>query len=104
MDDYKNMMWARYESLSQEWHAHHSAKQTYFSLGIALLAAAEQKVDATPMEGFSSTELDGLLGLPEKGLRSAVILALGYRDEANDYLVKLKKVKTPREEFITKIS
>ncbi|KLT68348.1 MULTISPECIES: NAD(P)H-dependent oxidoreductase [Flavobacterium] len=103
MDDYKNSLWGMYEPLGQEWHANHAARQAYISFGIALAAAAEQEVDATPMEGFVPAEVDKLLGLNELGLKSAVILTLGYRDEANDWLVNMKKVRTPKSEFITEI-
>ncbi|MBB5638889.1 nitroreductase [Pedobacter cryoconitis] len=48
-------------------------------------------------------ELDELLGLDKMGLKSTVILALGYRDEANDWLVGMKKVRTSKEDFITEI-
>ena len=78
-------------------------KQTYLALGFSLVAAAAEQVDATPMEGFNYPALDELLGLKEKGLRTAVILPLGYRDEANDWLMNLKKVRTPQEKFITEI-
>ncbi|WP_166922025.1 NAD(P)H-dependent oxidoreductase [Flavobacterium poyangense] len=103
MDDYKNTLWGMYEPLGQEWHANHAARQAYISFGIAIAAAAEQKVDATPMEGFLPAEVDKLLGLNELGLKSAIILTLGYRDEANDWLVNMKKVRTPQNEFITEI-
>lgn len=103
MDDYKNSLWGMYEPLGQEWHANHAARQAYISFGIALAAAAEQEVDATPMEGFVPAEVDKLLGLNKLGLKSAVILTLGYRDEANDWLVNMKKVRTPKSEFITEI-
>ncbi|MET4080859.1 nitroreductase/dihydropteridine reductase [Pedobacter sp. UYP30] len=96
---YQNTLWGMYEPLGQEWHQNHSAKQAYISLGIALVAAAEQKVDATPMEGFQAPMMDDFLGLKELGLKSAVIMAIGYRDEENDWLVNLKKVRTPEEEF-----
>ncbi|WP_298155973.1 nitroreductase family protein [Flavobacterium sp.] len=75
------------------WHA----KQTYIALAIGLVAAAEQKVDSTPMEGFNSLLLDDLLQLQERGLRSTVIMALGYRDVKNDYLVNLKKIRRPKD-------
>jgi nitroreductase/dihydropteridine reductase len=103
MDDYKKTLWGMYEPLPTEWHANHAARQAYIALGVAMVAAAEQQVDATPMEGFSNDELDKLLGLKELGLKSAVILPLGYRDEANDWLVNMKKVRTPKETFITEI-
>ena len=103
MDEYKTRLWGMYEPLSKEWHANHAARQAYIALGVAMVAAAEQEVDATPMEGFSADEMDKLLGLKELGLKSAVILPLGYRDAANDWLVNMKKVRTPKEAFITEI-
>jgi len=103
MDEYKQRLWGMYEPLGQEWHANHAAKQAYISFGIAIAAAAEQQVDATPMEGFIPAEVDKLLGLSELGLKSALVLPLGYRDDANDWLVNLKKVRTSQEEFITEI-
>ncbi|WP_231561349.1 hypothetical protein [Sphingobacterium sp. T2] len=67
---------------------------------MAIAAAAEQKVDATPMEGFDNEQLDKLLGLDKLGLKSVTLLALGYRDEANDWNVKLKKVRFSKEDFV----
>lgn len=99
MDDYKSNLWGMYSQLSEEKHATHAAKQAYIALGIAMLAAAEQKVDATPMEGFDPIALDELLNLKEKGLKSAAILPLGYRDTANDWLVNMKKVRRPQNEL-----
>lgn len=103
MDDYKTRLWGLYEPLGTEWHAVHAAKQAYISFELAIAAAAEQKVDATPMEGFDNNALDELLHLNEKGLRSVVILPLGFREEAGDWLVNLKKYRTPTDEFVTEI-
>ncbi|MFD1605587.1 NAD(P)H-dependent oxidoreductase [Flavobacterium artemisiae] len=103
MDEYKARLWGMYEPLGQEWHANHAARQAYISFGLAIAAAAEQKVDATPMEGFIPAEVDKLLGLNELGLKSVLVLPLGYRDETGDWLVNLKKVRTPQDEFITEI-
>ncbi|CAM3540416.1 NAD(P)H-dependent oxidoreductase [Flavobacterium chungbukense] len=103
MDEYKQRLWGMYEPLGQEWHANHAARQAYISFGLAIAAAAEQQVDTTPMEGFIPAEVDKLLGLNELGLKSVLVLPLGYRDEENDWLVNLKKVRTPQEDFITEI-
>lgn len=100
-DEYKKSLLNMYTPLPDEWHYNHAARQAYIALGLAMAAAAEQQVDATPMEGFDNGALDNILSLNEKGLKSAVILALGYRDVANDWLVNLKKVRTPKDEFIT---
>ncbi|HLP54423.1 MAG TPA: nitroreductase family protein [Fluviicola sp.] len=104
MDDYKNMLWGLYEPLGHEWHATHAAKQTYIAFSMAIAAAAEQQVDATPMEGFIPEEMDKILGLKELGLKSTVILPIGYRDESNDWLVNMKKVRKPKEQFVTELA
>lgn len=80
-----------------------AAKQSYIALGTALIAAASQEVDATPMEGFDSAALDELLGLQEKGLKSVSILPLGYRDLNQDWLISLPKVRTPKQKFFLSI-
>ncbi len=103
MDAYKQRLWGMYEPLSKEWQANHAAHQAYIALGIAMTAAAEQQVDATPIEGFLPLELDKILELKEKGLKSTVILPLGYRDADNDWLVNMKKVRTPKDSFIIEI-
>ncbi|MFD1628839.1 MULTISPECIES: NAD(P)H-dependent oxidoreductase [Sphingobacteriaceae] len=102
-EDYKQRLLNLYESLGKEWQENHTAKQAHISYGLAIAAAAEQKVDATPMEGFDNTKMDEFLGLNQSGLKSVVILPIGYRDKENDWLVKLKKWRTPKEEFITEI-
>ncbi len=79
-----------------------NSKQAYIALGFALVAAAVEEIDSTPMEGFDKNLLDDLLQLKEKGLRSSVIMTLGYRDIKNDYLVNLKKVRREKDKlFIT---
>ncbi|MCE7054202.1 nitroreductase family protein [Algoriphagus sp. AGSA1] len=80
-----------------------TTKQAYIALGTGLIAAAAEKVDATPMEGFDAGHFDELLGLKEKGLKSVVLLALGYRDEVNDSNARLKKVRWPKEDFVITI-
>jgi nitroreductase len=80
-----------------------AAKQAYIALGTALIAAAAEKVDATPMEGFDAENFDKVLGLKDKGLKSIVLISLGYRDEENDSLARLKKVRWPNDEFVKHI-
>lgn len=81
-----------------------SSKQAYIGLGTGLIAAANLKIDATPMEGFDAEKFDRLLGLKEKKLKSVVLLSLGYRDEKNDYFAKLKKVRIPKHEFAIRVA
>ena len=79
-----------------------AAKQTYIALGFALVAAATEEIDATPMEGFKPDAVDEALGLKALGLHSAVAVTLGYRDAANDYLSGAKKVRRASEKLIIK--
>lgn len=81
-----------------------SAKQAYIGLGTSLIAAANLRIDTTPMEGFDADKFDNLLKLKERNLKSVVVLALGYRDEDKDCLAKLKKVRLPKQEFYIKAS
>lgn len=79
----------------------HAARQAYIALGVALVAAAEQEVDSTPMEGFSPDAVDAILGLKARGLRSVVLMPLGYRDAAGDWLLPMAKVRKARDTLVT---
>ncbi len=100
-DEYKNGLKQQLFSFTEEQQAAHAGKQSYISFGIAIAAAAELRVDSTPMEGFVNDQLDAYLGLKERGLKSQTILALGKRHDEGDWLVNLKKVRQPKEKFIT---
>ena len=78
----------------------HTARQAYIAFGVALMAAAFEGVDSTPMEGFDADAVDEILGLREKGLRAVTLLPLGYRDTEGDWLVNLKKVRRAKENFV----
>ena len=99
-DDYKNGLKAQLFALTEEQQTAHAAKQSYIAFSTAIVAAAMEGVDSTPMEGFNNAELDNLLELNKAGLKSATILALGYRDTEGDWLVNLAKVRTATEDFI----
>ena len=78
-----------------------AARQAYIGLGAALIAAAFEEVDATPMEGFDPEAVDEILGLKARHLRSVLLLPLGYRAAERDWLVNLQKVRRPVEQFIS---
>lgn len=81
----------------------HAARQAYIALGFAMLAAAEEGVDSTPMEGFDPAKVDEILGLADKGLRSVILLPLGYRDASGDWLLPLKKVRKGSDALFARI-
>lgn len=81
----------------------HAARQAYIALGFALIAAADQEVDSTPMEGFDPATVDKILGLKERGLRSVVLLPLGYRDPTGDWLLAMPKVRKSNDALVTHV-
>ena len=83
------------EQQQQEW----AARQAYIGLGTALIAAAEQKVDACPMEGFDKQQFADILGLKESGLKPVVMMAIGYRSPDDAMASQLKVRKTKEELF-----
>jgi nitroreductase len=99
-ENYFKGLKAMYVPRDADVNGQHTARQAYIALGFAMLAAAEQEVDATPMEGFDTAQADKALGLAEKGLKSQVILTLGYRGEG-DWLEKAPKVRKPAEAMFT---
>ncbi len=103
-ENYRQMLLNSYPQRDPQVNFDHAARQAYIGLGTALVAAAAEGIDSTPMEGFDPKALDEILGLDKKGLRSVVMLPLGYRQEEGDWLVKLKKVRRPREDFINEIN
>jgi glycosyltransferase involved in cell wall biosynthesis len=77
------------------------AKQTYLALGNLLNAAAELKIDVTPMEGFNAKQVNEILGLDALNLNAAVMATIGYRHE-EDATQHYKKVRKSNEDlFIT---
>lgn len=99
LEDFKNTLLNMAKNRTQEENFEWAARQAYIAFGTALVAAAAEKVDATPMEGFNSAALDELLNLKEKGLRSVTMLPLGFRDAENDWLVNLPKVRREKEKL-----
>lgn len=97
---YTDKLKSMYLPQSAEENFVHTARQAYIGFGLSIAMAAELKVDCTPMEGFVSSEVDKLLGLSEKGLKSVTMLPLGYRDPEGDWLATMKKVRNPKEEFV----
>lgn len=98
--NYKKNMLGR----TDEENYRSAVSQTHIALGTAVAAAALERVDATPMGGFNQEALDELLGLKERGLKSAVLLALGHRDESQDWLVNQKKVRRPKEKLFVELA
>jgi nitroreductase / dihydropteridine reductase len=98
LDGYKGMMTGMITGMSAEQQQNWAAKQVYIALGMALVAAAQQKVDACPMEGFDAAQFNKILGLDKKGLKSVVILPIGFRAE-DDAFANYAKVRKPKAQI-----
>lgn len=98
---FADMMKGTIANLSQDAKNIWTAKQTYIALGTLLAAAAELKIDATPMEGFNAAAFNEILGFDKLGLKASVIATVGYRHGEDD-TQHYKKVRKSHEElFIT---
>lgn len=95
---YGDFMKTKITSLSDDTKDIWTSKQTYLALANLLSAAAELKIDVSPMEGFEAEAFNEILGLEEKGLNAAVIAAIGYRHE-EDLTQSYKKVRKSNEEL-----
>jgi len=92
-----------YTNRSQAINYNHACRQAYIALGFCMETAALLKVDSAPIENFDSEQLDKALDLHSLNIKSVVALCLGYRNEEEDWLVNLKKVRNLEEDFIIKI-
>ena len=82
----------------QQW----SKNQAYIALGNLMTICAIENIDACPMEGFISKKYDSILKLNDKGLKSVLLLPVGYRAK-DDMFSTFKKVRKPIKETIIEI-
>ena len=100
-ENYRQMLLDAYPKRDAETNFEHAARQTYIAFMAAITQATYEGLDSTPMEGFDSEALDEMLELRDKGLRSTLLLPIGYKDIEKDWLVKLEKVRKPMDELVT---
>lgn len=93
LQGYADFMKSKITTLSEEARNVWTSKQTYLALGNLLNAAAELKIDVTPMEGFEPEQYDEILGLKKLGLHASLVATIGYRHEedATQHYVKVRK-------------
>jgi nitroreductase len=98
---YADFMKMKITALPEEDRNTWTSKQTYLALANLLNAAAEMKIDVTPMEGFEPEKVNEILGLSALGLHATLLATVGYRHE-EDATQHYKKVRKSNEElFIT---
>lgn len=98
---YGDFMKSKITTLDPEVKKVWTSKQTYLALGNLLNAAAELKIDITPMEGFDPAQVNQILGLDKLNLNASLIATVGYRHQ-EDTTQFYKKVRKSQEDlFIT---
>ncbi|WP_222983594.1 NAD(P)H-dependent oxidoreductase [Flagellimonas meishanensis] len=97
---YSDFMKSKLLELPSETKQNWTSKQAYIAFSNTMQAAAELKIDTCPMEGFQAEAYNDILGLNEKNLNAAVVLAVGYRS-AEDETQHLPKVRKSKEELFT---
>jgi len=102
-DNYRRVLTGAYPERPQHENFQHAARQAYIGLAFAMLAAAQEQVDCTPMEGYYPALLDDMLGLGRRGLKSVALLPLGYRDASQDWLAGVVKSRRPMAQFVTEL-
>jgi nitroreductase len=95
--------WMALLGLPHEEFIHWAAKQTYITMAYASVAAAELKIDSTPVEGFESEKVDEILHLDGQNLKSTLLFPLGYRDEAKDALAGAPKIRKDSDDLFIRI-
>ena len=98
---YSGFMKSKISTLSEDEKNIWSSKQTYLALGNLLNAAAELKVDVTPMEGFDPIQYNEILGLSALGLHASLVATIGYRSTEDDTQHYAKVRKSNEDLFIT---
>lgn len=90
---YADFMKMKITGLPEEQRNIWTSKQTYLALANLMNAAAELKIDVTPMEGFEPEKVNEILGLPAKGLNASLLATIGYRheDDATQHYAKVRK-------------
>jgi nitroreductase len=99
---YGGFMKSKIVSLPHEDKNAWTSKQTYLALANLMNAAAELKIDVTPMEGFEPEKVNEILGLNQKGLNATLLAPVGYRHE-EDATQFYAKVRKSNEELFIKM-
>jgi nitroreductase len=60
------------------------ARQAYIALGFILSAAAQNGIDACPMEGFDASAVEKILGIREEGYAAYALCPVGFRSSEDE--------------------
>ena len=102
LQGYSDFMKSKIVPLPADKKAIWTSKQTYLALANLMNAAAEMKIDVTPMEGFEPEKYNEILGLNALGLNASLVATVGYRHEedANQFAKKVRKSEADLFEIV----
>lgn len=89
---FKSFLINDFEKMSIEQIQNWATKQAYLAMGNLLTVCAMEKIDACPMEGFMPEKYDEILQLNQLGLKSVLVMPIGYRAK-DDMFADFKKVR-----------
>jgi nitroreductase len=99
LDPFKNQLSSTIEKMPATELMAWAKNQAYIALGNLMTVCAVEKIDSCPMEGFIPEEIDTILDLKTYGLKSVLLLPVGFRSE-KDFFSALKKVRKPISETV----
>ena len=102
LQGYSDFMKSKIVPLPADKKAIWTSKQTYLALANLMNAAAEMKIDVTPMEGFEPEKYNEILGLNALGLNASLVATVGYRHEedAHQFAKKVRKSQAALFEIV----
>ena len=99
LDPFKDYLVEDFSNQSQDNIEDWAIKQAYLAMGNILTVCAVEGIDSCPMEGFNPDRYDEILGLKKKGLKSVLLLPIGYR-ASDDMFADFKKVRKQVSESV----
>ncbi len=99
LSSFEEFLISDFSKKTQEEKDSWASNQIYLVMGNLLTVCAVEEIDACPIEGFEPEKYDEFLKLTEKGLRSVLVLAVGYRAE-DDMFSDFKKVRRGVDEIV----
>lgn len=102
LEPYRNDLKLMMQNMSQEEQQEWSIKQVYIAIGNLMTVCAVERIDSCPMEGFDRAKYDAILNLKEKGLKSVLLLPVGYRSK-DDMFSEFKKVRKNLHDAVLEI-
>ena len=92
LSPFKDQLLSKIKEMSIDEKIEWATKQAYIALGNLMTVCAVEEIDSCPMEGFLPNELDKVLELDKHGLKSVLMLPVGYRAD-DDMFASFKKVR-----------